>query len=80
MDHKNTGSHFQIVVDGKSLSYHDEEQTALDAGIFLKERHPQSEVVVRELKSGRQTVISWKNGKVFTGEPTSQDPSALGPH
>ena len=71
MDLKNPGANFQIMVDGKSLSYRDAMETALEAGIFLKERHPQSEIVVRALKSGAQTVISWKNGKAFSGDLTS---------
>jgi hypothetical protein len=53
MDHKNPGANFQIMVDGKSQSYRDAMATALEAGIFLKERHPQSEIMVRDLKSGR---------------------------
>jgi hypothetical protein len=71
MDRKNTGASFQIVVDGKSLSYRDAMETALEAGIFLKERHPHSEIVVRALNSGAQTVIGWKEGKAFSGELTS---------
>jgi hypothetical protein len=71
MDRKNSGADFQILVDGKSLSYRDAMETALEAGIFLKERHPQSEIMVRDLKSGAQTVIGWKNGKAFSGELTS---------
>ena len=39
MDRKNPGANFQILVDGKSLSYRDALETALDAGVFLKERH-----------------------------------------
>jgi hypothetical protein len=68
MDIKNPGANFQILVDGKSLSYRDSMETALEAGMFLKERHPQSEIVVRDLKSGTQIVIGWKNGKAFSGD------------
>jgi hypothetical protein len=39
---KNQGANFQIVADGKSLSYRDAMETALEAGTFLKERHPLS--------------------------------------
>jgi hypothetical protein len=59
------------LVDGKSLSYRDVMETALEAGVFLKERYPQSEIVVRDTTSGAQTVIGWKNGKAFSGELTS---------
>lgn len=58
-------------MDGKSLSYRDALETALEAGIFLKEGHAQSEIVVSDLKSGAQTVIGWKNGKALSGELTS---------
>jgi hypothetical protein len=59
------------MVDGKSLSYRDAMKTALEAGIFLKERHPQSEIVVRDLRSGTQIVIEWKNGKAFSSDLSS---------
>jgi hypothetical protein len=36
-----------------------------------EERHPQSKIVVRDLASGGQTVIGWKNGKASRGELTS---------
>ena len=71
MDRRNPGANFEILVDGKSLSHRDAMETALDAGVFLKERRPQSEIVVRDLKSGAQTVIGWKNGKAFSGELTA---------
>ena len=71
MDRKDTGANFQILVDGKSLSHRDVLETALEAGIFLKERHTQSEIVIRDLASGGQTLIGWKNGKAFRGELTS---------
>jgi hypothetical protein len=29
-------------------------ETALEAGVFLKERHPRSEIVVRDLQSGQK--------------------------
>jgi hypothetical protein len=70
MYRKDTGANFQILGDGKSLSSATLE-TALDAGIFLKERHPQSEIVVRVLKSGAHTVIGWEDWKAFSGELTS---------
>jgi hypothetical protein len=71
MGRKNPGANFQIVVDGKSLSHRDAMETALEAGVFLKERHPQSEIVVRDIKSGAQVIIGWKNGKAFSSELTS---------
>jgi hypothetical protein len=71
MDRKNPGANYQILVDGKSLSYRDAMETALEASMFLKEHHPQSEIVVRDTTSGAQCVVGWKNGKAFSGELTS---------
>jgi hypothetical protein len=61
MDRKVDGANFQIIVDGKTRSYRDTQETALEAGIFLKQRHPPSEVVVRDVRNDVQTVIGWKN-------------------
>ena len=66
MDRKEDGAKFQIVVDGKSRSYRDTLETALEAGIFLKEQHPPSEVIVRDVRNNVQTVIGWKNGSAFS--------------
>jgi hypothetical protein len=68
---KNPGANFEIMLEGKPLSYRDALETALEAGMFLKGRQPQSEIVVRDLTSGAQTAIEWKNGKAFSGELTS---------
>jgi hypothetical protein len=76
MDRKDDGAKFQIVVDGKSRSYRDTLETALEAGIFLKERQPQSEVVVRDVRSDVRIVIGWKNGAAFSCDPISPAASA----
>jgi hypothetical protein len=68
MDRRDTGANFQIIVDGKTRSYRDNRETALEAGIFLKERHPASEVVVRDLRNDARTVIGWKNGSAFSND------------
>jgi hypothetical protein len=68
MDQKNVGAGFQIVVDGESRSYRDALKAALEAGIFLKERHPTSEIVVRDARTNVQTVIGWKNGLAFSSD------------
>jgi hypothetical protein len=67
----NTGANFQIIVDGKTRTYRDRRDTALEAGMFLKEHHPQSEVVVRDVQNDVRTVIGWKNGSAFTCDPIS---------
>jgi hypothetical protein len=68
MDRKDDGANFQIVVDGKTRSHRDTRETALEAGIFLKERHPASEVVVRDVRNDARTVIGWKNGSAFSSD------------
>jgi hypothetical protein len=68
---KDTGANFQIVVDGKSRSYRDVWETALEAGIFLKGRQPTSEVVVRDVQNNTQTMIGWKNGSAFSSDAIS---------
>ena len=45
LDRKANGANFQITVEGKTRSYRDRRETALEAGIFLKERPPASEFV-----------------------------------
>ena len=71
MNRKDTGANFQIIVDGKTRSYRDVRETALEAGMFLKERQPQSEVVVRDLLNDVQTVIGFKNGSAFSSDALS---------
>jgi hypothetical protein len=73
---KDNGANFQIVVDGKSRSWRDTREAALEAGMFLKERQPQSEVVVRDVQSNTLTVIGWKNGAAFSCDPISPAASA----
>jgi hypothetical protein len=68
---------FQITVDGKSRSYRDTREAALEAALFLKERHPPSEVVVRDLKNNVQTVIGWKNGSAFGCEAVALPQSSV---
>jgi hypothetical protein len=76
MDRKDDGANFLIVVDGKPRSYRDTRETALEAGMFLKERQPTSEVVVRDVQNNTQTVIGWKNGSAFSCDPISPAASA----
>jgi hypothetical protein len=71
MDRKDDGASFQITVDGKSRSYRDTREAAVEAGVVLKPRHPPSEVVVRDVRNDVQTVIGWKNGAAFCCEVVS---------
>jgi hypothetical protein len=76
MDSKDIGANFQIMVDGKTRSYRDTRETALEAGMFLKGRQPTSEVVVHDVQNNTQTVIGWKNGAALSCDPFSPAASA----
>jgi hypothetical protein len=62
MDRKDCGAHFEISVDGKPRSYRDQREIAIEAGKYLKERHPTNEIIVRDLRDNSQTVIGWEKG------------------
>ena len=49
------GAQFEISVDGKPRSYRDTKVTAIEGAEYLKQRHPHSEVTVKDLKSGEVT-------------------------
>jgi hypothetical protein len=68
MERKDDGTNFQITVDGKTCSYRDTRERALEAGMFLKEGHPQSDVVVRDVRNDAWTVFGWKNGSGFSND------------
>ena len=78
MDRKDTGAKFHIIIEGKIRSYRDVRETALEAGMFLKERQPQSEVVVRDVQNDVRTVIGWNNGSAFSSDAICT--SAAGSH
>ena len=42
----------------------------------MKERHPQSEVVIRDMQNDVRTVIGWKNGSAYACDAISPIPSA----
>jgi hypothetical protein len=55
-----SGAQFEISVDGKPRSYRDTKAIAIEGAEYLKQRHPHSEVTVKDLKSGEVTVATWK--------------------
>jgi hypothetical protein len=59
------GAHYEIIVDGKCLSYRDDRAIAIEAGMYLKERRPTSEVIVRDMRINSSTGIGWEKGKAF---------------
>jgi hypothetical protein len=44
------GAHFEISIDGKPRTYRDTKTMADQAAALLKKQHPNSDVVVRDLR------------------------------
>jgi FMN-dependent NADH-azoreductase len=61
MIHEDFGAKFEIIVDGKPRSMRDLKETAIEAGKYLKQKQPQSEVSVRNLRDNSITVIDGEN-------------------
>ena len=57
---KAPGAQFEISIDGKPRSYRDRKAVAIEAAEYLKWKHPHSEVVVRDLRSGERTAVVYK--------------------
>ncbi len=54
------GACFEIRVDGKTRSYRDRKETAIEAGRYLKQVQPQSEIMIRDVRDNSVTVIEGK--------------------
>jgi hypothetical protein len=57
---KALGAQFEISIDGKPRSYRDRKAVAIEAAEYLKWKHPHSEVVVKDLRSGEGMVVAYK--------------------
>jgi FMN-dependent NADH-azoreductase len=57
MSQKDIGACFEIKVDGKTRSYRDQKETAIEAAKYLKQRQPKVEVSVHDLWDNSVTVI-----------------------
>ena len=55
-----SGAQFEILVDGKPRSYRDMKAVAMEAAEYLKNRHPHSEVAVKDLRNGEVTVVVYR--------------------
>jgi hypothetical protein len=55
-----SGAHFEISVDGKPRSHRDTKAMAIEGAEYLKQRHPPSEVTVKDLTSGDVTLAARK--------------------
>jgi hypothetical protein len=62
MVHKDIGACFEIRVDGKTRSHRDRKETAIEAGRYLKQMQPQSEIMVRDVRDNSVTVIELGKG------------------
>jgi hypothetical protein len=61
MVHVDFGAKVEIIVDGKPRSMRDLKEAAIEAGKYLKQKQPQSEVSVRNLRDNFITVIDGEN-------------------
>jgi hypothetical protein len=52
-----TGALFEIAIDGTPRTYRVLQEHPLEAGRLLKQRHPSSEVVVRDMRTDAKTAI-----------------------
>jgi len=57
MVQKDIGACFEIRVDGKTRSHRDRKEIAIEAGRYLKQMQPKSEIIVRDLRDNSVTVI-----------------------
>jgi hypothetical protein len=55
-----TGARFEVSIDGVPRTYRDQKELALLAAQILKSRNPNSAVKVKDLKTGKETVIAFK--------------------
>jgi hypothetical protein len=66
MVQKDIGACFEIRVDGKTRSHRDRKETAIEAGSYLKQMRPQSEIMVRDVRDNSFTVI--EEGKIVASD------------
>jgi hypothetical protein len=62
MIQKDIGACFEIRVDGKRRSHRARKETAIEAGRYLKQMQPQSEIMVRDVRDNSVTVV--EEGKI----------------
>ena len=57
MTAKNTGSRWEITVDGKPRTYDHSKQLAIEAAQYLKRKNPHADVTVRDLEGIEETIV-----------------------
>jgi hypothetical protein len=60
MRQKAPGAQFEILIDGTPRTYRDRKELAIDAAEYLKRKHPNSAVMVKDLQSGEATAVEYK--------------------
>ena len=58
-----TGAQFEISIDGIPRTYRDQKEFALQAAQNLKSRNPNSVIKLKDLKTGKETVITFKTAQ-----------------
>ena len=66
MVQKDVGACFEIRVDGKTRSHRDRKEIAIEAGRYLKQMQPKSEITVRDLRDNTVTMIEGE--KIVTSD------------
>jgi hypothetical protein len=51
---------FEIIVDGEARPYRARPSAPIEAALFLKEREPEKEVSLRDLRDNSMTFTDWK--------------------
>ena len=54
---KQTGSRWEITVDGKPRSYDRSKQLAIEGAQYLKLKNPNADVTVRDLEGIEETIV-----------------------
>jgi hypothetical protein len=57
---KAPGAQFEISIDGTPRTYRDLKPFAIEAAEYLKRKHPNSVVMVKDLQSGEATAVEYK--------------------
>jgi hypothetical protein len=63
MERVNHGAQYQISIDSVPRTYRDRQDIALQTARFLKSRHPNSTVTLKDLQTGEETIVAFKAGE-----------------
>ena len=61
----NPGAQYEISIDDVPRTYRDRQGIALQTARFLKSRNPHSVVKLKDLQTGKETVVAFKIGPVI---------------